>query len=371
VPRMLRKYLILSALTLLAMVRMASACTCAPRMTVLEEFETSDEVVILRVVSVEKVDEANKKKYIDGIRSTNMIVQKVFKGSLRVGDEIVFTQGGSGDCIWSFHEQFVGQEFLFYLIRPEKLSDWEPREPGLWSGLQCGRSGRLKHVADDLLYLENLGKVRGKTRISGRISDWSDSDLVVEGIKIRIIGPERSYETKTNRDGVFEIYDLPPGKYLIEPEIPHGWKTDPFLLQRSPSLVRNDHDAIGEPGAMKQIPVLLEAKKHAGVEIMFVIDNSVRGRVIGPKGKPLKGVRVSILRPGQDDGPQLDYTDEEGRFEIRGIPRGDYVLVADHSDKPNKPLRKIFYPNVTERERATVITIGPGDVLENLDIVIP
>lgn len=367
---MLRKYLILASLTLLAMVRIASACTCAPPMTVLDEFETSEEVVILRVVSVEKVDEADKRKYVNGVRSTNMIVEKVFKGRLHVGDEIVFGQGGGGDCVWTFHEQFVGQQFLFYLTRPENLGDWRPTEPGLWLGLQCSRSDGLKNVADDLLYLENLDKVQGRTRMSGTVSDWSNSGLVVEGMKIRIIGQEQTYETKTNRDGVFEMYDLPPGKYLIEPEIPHGWRIDPFLLQRSPSLVRNDHDAKGEPGAMKQVPVLLEAKKHAGVEIRFEIDNSARGRVIGPKGKPLKGVRVSILRPGKDEGP-LDYTDEEGRFEIRGIPRGEYVLVAEQIDKPNKPVRKIFYPNVAERERATVITIGPGDMLENLDIVIP
>ena len=178
---MSRKYLILSALTLLALVRIASACSCALPMTVLDEFETSDEVVILRVVSVEKVDDGNKQKYVDGVRSTNMIVEKTFKGRLRVGDEIVFGQGGGADCVWTFHEQLVGQQFLFYLTRPEKLGDWGPREPGLWLGEQCGRSAGLKYVADDLLYLETLTKCMAKPAcrersVIGRIRPSSLTD---------------------------------------------------------------------------------------------------------------------------------------------------------------------------------------------------
>jgi len=55
------------------------------------------------------------------------------------------------------------------------------------------------------------------------------------------------------------------------------------------------------------------------------------------------------------------------------IPKGQYVLVANPDGKPSsrEPFPKIFYPNVTERERALVIEIKPGEKLANLDIVIP
>lgn len=72
----------------------------------------------------------------------------------------------------------MGDELLLYLTRPEKST---AREPGLWFVLVCGRSGGLRGVADDLLYLENIAGRRGKTRISGTIGGWRNPDLAVEG----------------------------------------------------------------------------------------------------------------------------------------------------------------------------------------------
>ena len=50
-----------------------------------------------------------------------------------------------------------------------------------------------------------------------------------------------------------------------------------------------------------------------------------------------------------------------------------YVLVANQDGKPSnrEPFHKILYPNVSERERAAVITIGPGETIDNLGLVIP
>jgi hypothetical protein len=42
-------------------------------------------------------------------------------------------------------------------------------------------------------------------------------------VKVRLIGEKETYETATNVDGVYEIYDLPPGRYTVEPETPKGW----------------------------------------------------------------------------------------------------------------------------------------------------
>src|SRR4029079_5531268 len=58
---------------------------------------------------------------------------------------------------------------------------------------------------------------------------------------------------------------------------------------------------------------------------------------------------------------------------ITSAPKGEYVLVVNRSGKPSstEPFKQIFYPSVSERERAAVITIGPGETVENLDIIIP
>ena len=123
----------------------------------------------------------------------------------------------------------------------------------------------------------------------------------------------------------------------------------------------------------KQVAVMLELKKHANVYFVFTIDNYVRGRVLDPTGRAMYHVCLYLLRPGHTGLDPSDCTDEQGRFEMTEVPPGQYVLVANRDGKPSshEPFPQIFYPNVTERERAVVIDIGPGENVANLDIVIP
>jgi hypothetical protein len=362
--------------------RTAFACSCGPQPTVLDEYDSADVVIIARVVSYQKGktinelkdSDENQRYYVDGVRSTTMIVEKVFKGKLKVRDEIVFGQGGGADCIWTFKPDWVGHEFLFYLKSPDKFAE-SPLglDRGLWYAVTCGRSGGLQGSKDDLLYLENMSKVRGKTRISGTLGGWQNPDLDVAGKKIKIIGPKKTYEARTDKDGVFEIYDLPPGKYFIEPETPAGWKIDPTWVKYSPSVIRTERDEL-EMKSSKQVAIMLEPGKHAGVDLVFTIDNVVRGRVLGPKGQPLARVCVYMLAPGQDEGwGSHDCTNEKGQFEITSIPEGQYVLVANQDGKlsDREPFHRIYYPNVSDRDQAAVINIGPGDTINDLNIVVP
>src|SRR5262249_11172275 len=147
------RYLVLSVFSFVVLLGIASpanACTCGSQPTVLEAFETADEVVILRASSVEKAQDTEKKNYINCVRSATMVVEKVFKGRLQLMDEIVFRQGGGGDCLWTFSEEFVGRQFLFYLDRPEKrrdASNWNSDDPGLWFAFGCGRSNEFAGAA--------------------------------------------------------------------------------------------------------------------------------------------------------------------------------------------------------------------------------
>ena len=377
-PSAIMRHVLLSLFSLvllLALPHSASACSCLPRPTVLDEFDRSDEVVILRALSVEKAEKSEQGlDYPDGIRSTTMVVEKVFKGTLKVRDEIVLGQGGGANCIWTFNEKSVGRQFLFYLKRPDSKSDDPENAPRLWYGFECGSSRGLGGAAEDLLYLENLSKVRGKTRISGTLnSGWFGPEVDVEGKSIKIIGPKKNYEVKSDKNGVFEIYDVPAGKYFLDVEAPAGWKVAMSWLRYSSSVVLSKTDySLPETKSAGQFAINLEPKKHASVDIHFEIDNYVRGRVIGPKGKPMSGVCVYLLLPEKDWGPS-DCTDEQGRFEISSVPEGEWILGANQDDKASarEPFRAIFYPGVGDRERAAVISISPGEVIENIDLVIP
>ena len=362
---------LLSSVVLLGMVQTVSACSCGTGPTVLEAFERAEEVVILRVVSVEKSEE--KDRYVDDVRSTTMIVERVFKGHLKVRDEIAFGQGGGADCVWTFNEKSIGHQFLFYLATPDKyaVSSQPPKDPHFWYAFACGRSGGVDGVTEDLLYLENIKKVKGKTRISGKYGGWQNPGLDVEGKKIKFIGPKKTFEAKTDQNGVFEIYGLPPGKYVVEPETPAGWKIDPYWFRYSPSVHRYDNE---RQKPLKQVEINLEPKKHASVDFVFEVDNSVRGRVLDPKGSPMHEVCVCLLQPDAKDrfGPS-DCTDKSGRFEITAVPPGEYILAANADNKLSfrEPFQRIFYAGVSEVERAAVISVQAGQTIENLDIVVP
>jgi hypothetical protein len=371
------QYLLLSILScafLLSAAPTATACSCGPRPTVLDEFEESDEVVTVRVLSVEKGEDTDERYYVDGVKTATLIVERVFKGKLKVRDEIVFGQGGGADCIWTFNDESIGDQFLFYLASPKKFTDRSylpSKEPGLWFAFGCGRSTGLAGANEDLLYLENMRKRRGQTRISGSIGGgFAYPNIDVEGKRIKLICKDKTYETKTDKDGIFEIYDLPPGKYFIEPEMERGWKIDPDWLRYSASVLER---LAARKEVSKAVAVILEPKKHASVDIVFTVENYVRGRVIGPKGKPMDRVCVYLLRPEQEAWGPSGCTNEQGRFEITSIPPGEYVLVANQNGKPStrEPFQRTFYPNVSERERAAVISISTGDTIDNIDIVIP
>jgi hypothetical protein len=158
----------------------------------------------------------------------------------------------------------------------------------------------VDHAGDDLLYLRNLNKVRDKTRISGTLGFRHEGGESLAGRKVRTVGAERTYELKTDDKGVYEIYDLPAGRYFVEPEVPKGWKVGRFWLGYSPSIDRNS-----EEGSLQKIPIVLEAKKHAGLDIMFEIDNRIRGRLYDPLGQPMKGGVVRYALACRDSAKRL------------------------------------------------------------------
>lgn len=357
----------LFALILLLSVRTAVACSCAGSPTVLESYNYSDVVVMVSAMSIEKAEPektaapgqmSNGENYVDGVKSTSMRVEQVFKGSLKVGDEMIFLQGGGADCIWTFNESDIGKKFLFYLR--------QHKESSRWMAGTCGRSNRADYAGDDLLYLNNLNKVRNKTRISGTLRFLYDAGETLAGRKVRIIGAKRTVDLKTDDNGVYEVYDLPTGRYFVEPEVPKGWKVGSFWLGYSPSIDRN-----AKEGSLLRIPVVLEANKHAGLDIMFEIDNLIRGHIYDPLGQPMKGVCLDLIPADGTKGAYLaDCTEKDGAFEIDEIPPGGYVIIVNDDGKmtSSEPFGTFYYPKAIKREEATVFNIGLGDKVEDLEI---
>lgn len=365
-------FLSLALIVLILGAPTANACSCGRTPTVLEEYEPSNIVVIAEVISVEKSSESERS--VDGVRSTKMVVEKVLKGAIQPGEEMVFRQGGGGDCIWTFNEEDIGERYLFYLSTRRKGEK-------LWSAYYCGRSTNTKSAADDLLYLENQSKLRGKTRLSGTLSYYQNSAVedqqpiynTLAGKKVKIIGEKKSYELVTNQDGVYEIYDLPAGKYVIDPEVPNGWKIDHKSVSASP---RQSDDKENDTSAKPLFQVFLEAGKHAYFDFGYGVNNAIRGRVLDPVGNVMKDVCLRLLpAQGKPSGyfSESDCTKKDGAFEIVGIPPGRYVISVNNRGKisSSEPFPTFYYPNVFEREKAGIVTVTEGHLIEGIDIYVP
>ena len=342
------------SLGILFVPQIAAGCALMPKPTVLDAYNDADVVVVARAISVEKGSDpsllpANGSRVV----STMMEVQKVFKGNLSVGSKMTFGQGNGIRCTWVFYEDDVGKEYLFYLQK-------QPEDPNVWYDFGYSRSDAISRVADDLLYLNNIEAVRGRTRVSGTMSDEEP------GRKIWILGKDKVYETSTDKNGVYELYDLPPGKYVLEPELPFGWKID--RLARDTTTVSNQQIR------GRHIHFTLKPRQHAGIDIAFVLDNVISGSVVDAHGKVLPEVEVS-LKPidVSNESINFEYTDEHGRFAIESIDPGNYVVAVNEDGKKTvkEPFSAFYYPNVTEQASARIFRIRAGDNIKGLKIVVP
>lgn len=354
------------------------ACQCSAKPTVLEAFEDAELVVIAKVVSIEMTEEAkdvdieaeSKKAGYDVsyryVKSTKAVVEKIYKGDL-FNYELKFIQGGGAECRWTFGKNSVNKKYLFYLGNPRYYVE------------ACGRSQSINdYQSDDLKYLNNIDKVKGKTRISGTYNCWwTGCPKSFANLKVKIIGKNKVFLTKTDEHGIYEIYDLPPGKYFLEPEPPKGWKINQSMLKLSPAFKNLDYlFYVEKPDFSKRVPINLEDKKHTGIDFFFDINTAIRGKVLSPQGKPMSGVCIRAVSIEHKEGEyrgQSDCTDKRGIFLIQEVPQGKYILVVNPDGKlsGSQPFGRLFYPNGIEHNQAKVISVEAGQYLNNFVIHIP
>ena len=357
----------------------ALACSCAAKPTVLDYFESSDLVIATRLASVEKIGEKQGEHDISYIRSATMIVTKVFKGNVKPGQALKFAQGGGADCIWTFDETWIGEEFLFYVGKPSKghplFGDGEGSDEPMYYAVTCGRSNGLKGAVDDLSYIENLEKLKGKTRLSGSFGAWFDDGSSGAEIKLRITGGGKTYSAKTNKAGFFEIYDLPPGDYTVTIDMPVGWKINDYMLERT-STGYAEYDPSGRQKSKNQVPVRIVKGKHTALDLTFDIDSAISGLVLSPSGQPMKDVCVKAVSTELKEGDyrgRSSCTDNKGEFVIQEMPRGNYILVVNDDGRMSgsSPFGIVFYPGVTEFKNAGAISVEPGKYVTGRTIQIP
>jgi hypothetical protein len=328
----------------------ARACSCGGAPTTCGSYEAADAVLIGTVIRVENkaVKSEDGVEYIAG-QTAYVQVDEAFKGVK--SPEMIFRSFGT-----SCDPQYgAGQRWLFYA--------YYGKDSNTWSIRACDRSTQLAWAADDLLYLRALPQSAQRTRIAGRLWNRDNTPLIGVKVKLTLIDGLSTQEVFTDKNGVYEAYDLPPGRYNIEPETPLNLK----LSHTSKSLI-TDRDR-------RAHQVEIRAKSCAVMNFYYTEDTLVSGRVFGADGQPMPDVCVHLVfKDKPKDTPYLgDCTDENGRFKIDDVLLGEYFLIANEDGKitSDEPFPTAYYPGVFEKEKATTLTFSSGDRLQDFDIHIP
>lgn len=158
-------------------------------------------------------------------------------------------------------------------------------------------------------------------------------------------------------DGSFDVYAMPGRRRLHIDGVP-----DPWVLK---GIYYQGRDVTDRP-----IP-LIEGQPVSGVRIVLTTEAAVlAGRVRAPEGQPVVGYLVIVapedpsLWLPRSGRIRLVPVDFEGRFRIRDLPAGAYLLaVADGLDESDLFLSGAL-PRLAARARRVRLTNGQTTVVE-------
>lgn len=179
-----------------------------PLPSVCEVYSESDFVITgeMKKLAV-KVSDSERQQII------TVDVLQTFKGKLP--GQIIVNKIVSS-CSFSFNEEkAAGEKYLLFLKRDAKTREL------FVSGAQL-----LEKSRDKLVWLSALPGSLKRTLIFGKIehTDYKSREFdfvkYLVGTKFRVSDGKNSAETLTDENGIFRFWDLPAGKYKIEPEYP-------------------------------------------------------------------------------------------------------------------------------------------------------
>ena len=193
-----------------------SACMYGPPYkTVCSTYAQADSVIIGKIESVDAVSVS--------LQTVVITVARTYKGQSRT--KFVLSQPQS-TCDWDFSDS-VGDTMLLYLVRDKKTQQY--------SAIAQGMGGPVDRERENLYWLNRLPASRSRSRISGTVRVYRDEPFqfveYVAGMKIRVFSDQKSFDVLTDEYGVYELWDVPAGKYQIVPDIPALFKLK-FPLER-------------------------------------------------------------------------------------------------------------------------------------------
>lgn len=285
-------------------------------------------------------------------------VEERFKGDAKGTEEAV-----DGVSVPGRPDFKIGEQYLVYTFSPVR-----PYDPDV----KAQRALPLSEASADLLYLQRLQRGEAVASVSGKILQHS---LDVINWKLTPVTPPPNIriflessqglrrETRTDENNTYRFNNIVPGVYKV-------------IINSPPKL----YTPVPEPG----VDLIRTPCSHA--DFWLQTDGSVSGKVLDAEGKPATYVSVGLVpvelmpvdntlttnREVHGIGAQAD---DQGRYEIRGVPPGRYLLGVNLGDVLPEPgwnlFPRTFYPGTPDRSQATVIELSEGGEKLNQDFQLP
>jgi hypothetical protein len=372
----------LATLALTSLANDAAACSCSDTDSVCTSFNGAPAVFIGLVESVteEKAEvlRFGRKETVRVGLTAHFRVEEPLKGLSSATVDVV-TGGSDADCGFPF---VSGRRYLVYGYQTEAAALGSalsrtvigpaPRTPptGALRATICGRTRELSQAQDDVDLLRALRAGKPETRIFGSVARMArppdvDEFLIkylgpMAGVSVRAEGAGRSFTTSTDANGRYR-FAAPAGTYTVTLQPPPGY------------------GPLFDPADVASRVTVTERGCSAEHDFSLHLDGRVSGRVFDSSGRPVADqVKVSIVtRASAAKGlfgaeRRSDYT-KDGRYDIDGLPPGQYVIGVNIVDAPagHSPYPTMYYPRAAELKDATTITLGEGQRLANIDLHLP
>ena len=356
----LRK-LLLKITALVALITTQTIVCVAQEHSPCEAYGRSIAIFVGKVIGSEPVSIRLNPMMGGGVFPARIIhysVEERFKGDAKGTEEAV-----DGVSLHGRPDFKTGEQYLVYTFSPVR-----PYDPDL----KAQRALLLSEAPAELLYLRRLQRGEPVASVAGKIlqhnfdvANWKLTP-VTPPVNVRIFlensqGVRR--ETRTDENNTFRFNNIVPGVYKV-------------VIDTPPKL----YSPVPQPA----VDLIASPCSHA--DFWLQSDGRVSGKVVDADGKPAIYVGVSLvpveLMPLDNTLPanrELHgigaQANDQGRYEIRGVPPGRYLLgvnLGDGSPEPGWSLfPRTFYPGTPNRSQATVIELSEAGEKLNQDFQLP
>jgi len=301
----------------------------------------SDWYTYVFIGSISRISPAGKDE-----NNIQIVPEEVFQGTPPTQLTVVTSQGL---CL---PEMVVGDRWLFFLRK-------EQGKPIVLD--YYGNDSRPVAGAEEQVEtLRRLRTIRDRGILRGSLVSRSPDSEENAVPNVRIVARRASDNAKfvavTDPDGSYEFQPLPPGKYKLT--------ADP-----SGSFHADDSEVDVSRGACWDLT--LTRSPHA------LLGGHVRHSDGSPAGQ------VPVLITAEDDSWYTTLTtDEHGYFDFDSLQAGKYVVGINLPGAPawkyascggvcEIPPASVYYPGVTSRSAALIITLATDEKRKDIDFTVP